>query len=250
MKIALGLLFCLTAWWSSAQKIVANFTLTNVSDDGSVSLDSFSSASGVAIIFTSNVCPYDGYYQARIRNLISTYQGKIQVLLINSHLEPDESEANMKTAFGQWNLAAPYLADKDQTVMHELGAKKSPEAFLLKRKNGKFEVFYSGAIDDNPQMAKAVIKTISRHPLTVCCQVRPLNFHQPERSGVRYGISDVSDTTRVSDTLDAEITAIRNLHQQHLHLLCLGMLTYLFKRHDEVPESATHNVQAGTRFKK
>jgi hypothetical protein len=156
MKLIFVLFLCFTAMLSQAQKAVENFTLTSVSDGSSVSLDSFSAEAGVAIIFTSNSCPYDGYYKARIRNLISAYQGKIQVLLINSHIESHESADQMKLAFASWDLAAPYLSDKEQVVMKMLEAKKSPEAFLLKRKNGKFTVFYSGAIDDNPQMANAV----------------------------------------------------------------------------------------------
>ena len=37
-----------------------------------------------------------------------------------------------------------------------LGAKKSPEVFLLKNTGGKFMIVYQGALDDNPQMASDV----------------------------------------------------------------------------------------------
>ena len=50
----------------------------------------------------------------------------------------------------------PYLADKDQVVMGTMGAKKTPEVFLLAQVEGKFVVAYNGAIDDNPQTAKDV----------------------------------------------------------------------------------------------
>lgn len=141
---------------SAAQTNVDNFTLVNVADGAPVSLEDFKSLDGVVAIFVSNVCPYDSYYRERIKGLINAYQGRIQVLLINSHIENDESEDKMKSVSAQWNLPAPYLADKDQSVMKALGAKKSPEAFLLKTKGGKFTVMYNGAIDDNPQMASAV----------------------------------------------------------------------------------------------
>jgi hypothetical protein len=52
----------------------------------------------------------------------------------------------------QLGLAIPYLADKDQVLMEQLGASKSPQAFLLKNNGGKFTVVFSGAIDDNPQV--------------------------------------------------------------------------------------------------
>jgi hypothetical protein len=48
----------------------------------------------------------------------------------------------------------PYLADKDQTVMEAFGVRRSPEVFLLSSAGGKFTIAYSGAIDDNPQVAK------------------------------------------------------------------------------------------------
>ncbi len=54
------------------------------------------------------------------------------------------------------DLAVPYLSDKDQAVLESLGAKKTPEVFVLTNNGGKFSVAYSGAIDDNPQSAKDV----------------------------------------------------------------------------------------------
>ena len=142
----------------SAQTPVADFKLPNVVDGENISLSGYPTCSALAIIFTSNACPYDGYYTARIKDLIDTYQGKIQFILINSFQEPEESADKMKAAYSRWGLPVPYLADKDQTVMTSLGAKKSPEVFLLKSANGKYSLVYSGAIDDNPQMASAATR--------------------------------------------------------------------------------------------
>jgi hypothetical protein len=141
---------------ASAQTPVADFKLTNVVDGQPVSLSSYPTCSALAIVFTSNACPYDGYYTARIKDLIDTYQGKVQFILINSFQEAEESIDKMKAAYSRWGLPVPYLADKDQSVMNSLGARKSPEVFLLKPSNGKYTVVYSGAIDDNPQVATAV----------------------------------------------------------------------------------------------
>ena len=158
MKKWIVLLMVASYYALSAQTPVADFKLPNVVDGETVSLSSYPTCSALAIVFTSNACPYDGYYTARIKDLIDTYQGKIQFILINSFQEPEESADKMKTAYSRWTLPVPYLADKDQTVMNSLGAKKSPEVFLLKSANGKYELVYSGAIDDNPQMASAVTR--------------------------------------------------------------------------------------------
>ena len=145
-----------------AQTPVQNFTLTNVVDGASVSLESYPSCSGLVVLFTSNTCPYDGYYTARLKHLITTYQGKIQFLLVNSYQEPEESAIKMKSAYDSWTLPVPYLADKDQAAMECLGARKSPEAFLLKNNGGKFTVVYSGSIDDNAQVSAAVTESYLR----------------------------------------------------------------------------------------
>lgn len=137
---------------SIAQTPVQNFKLTNVVDDKPVSLDQFSSSDGIVVLFTSNECPFDNYYKDRVKEMISTYNGKIQFLLVNSNIEPEESVEKMRIHYTDMNV--PYLADKDQLVLNLLGAKKSPEAFLLKNSGGKSVVVYSGAIDDNPQVPK------------------------------------------------------------------------------------------------
>lgn len=137
-----------------AQTPVQNFTLTNVVDGKMVSLDQYSSSSGVVVLFTSNECPFDNYYKDRIKEMISTYAGKVQFLLVNSYIEPEESVEKMHIHYSDLNVA--YLADKDQLAMNALGAKKSPEVFLLKNSSGKFMTAYSGAIDDNPQVSKDV----------------------------------------------------------------------------------------------
>lgn len=131
---------------------VPNFSLTNVINGKSVSLDTYPSCSGVVIVFTSNTCAYDDYYRGRINKLSKDYQDKVPVLLVNSSNDPLESTDNMARKAQQLGLTVPYLADKDQTLMQRLGATKSPQVFLLKNDGGKFSIVYSGAIDDNAQV--------------------------------------------------------------------------------------------------
>jgi len=155
------LLFMLLAVLSvSAQ--VQNFTLTNVTTGKPVSFDTYPSCAGMVVIFTTNACPYDEYYRARINKLAGTYSDRVPVVLVNSSIEPAESADNMTRKAQQLGLSMPYLADKDQTLMQSLGATKSPQAFLLKNNGGKFTVVYSGAIDDNAQVEADVRHTLLR----------------------------------------------------------------------------------------
>lgn len=135
---------------------VTNFKLVNVVNDQTISLESYPSCEGMVIVFTSNECPYDEYYRARLTALSRSFQERVPFVLVNAHPDPAESKEAMKSRARQWNLSLPYLADKDQTLMQQLDARKSPEVFLLKNQGGKFAVVYRGAIDDNPQVAADV----------------------------------------------------------------------------------------------
>jgi hypothetical protein len=131
---------------------VNNFKLTNVVNGQPVSLDTYPSCEGMVIIFTSNSCPYDEYYRNRISQLAQTYHDRVPVLLVNSQPDQAESKEAMANKAKLINLSVPYLADKDQVLMANLDAKKSPEVFLLKNDGGKFQVVYRGAFDDNAQV--------------------------------------------------------------------------------------------------
>jgi len=150
MKHYLLLLVLLVTLPAGAQ--IKNFTLTNVVTGQPISLDTYPACAGLVIVFTTNACPYDEYYRGRIGKLTKAYSDKVPVLLVNSSIEPAESADNMTRKAQQAGFSAPYLADKDQTLMQSLGATKSPQVFLLKNNGGKFTVVYSGAIDDNAQV--------------------------------------------------------------------------------------------------
>jgi len=160
----LSLILIFTSLIAKAQTI-PNFVLTNAADDKKISLSNYTSSLGVLIIFTSNACPFDRYYADRIHELAVTYGTKVPVLLINSHIDAEESVDAMKNYVLQNKISLPYLADKDQVVLNQFNARKSPEAFLLKSNAGKFTVAYRGAIDDNPQSAEDVLNTYLKNAM-------------------------------------------------------------------------------------
>jgi hypothetical protein len=71
-------------------------------------------------------------------------------------MDPQESVDNMVKKAKSLGLNMPYLADKDQVLMKQLGATRTPQAFLLKNSGGKFTVVYKGALDDNPQVPEDI----------------------------------------------------------------------------------------------
>lgn len=169
--ILISLIVSVTTF-AMGQKI-DNFTLTDVKTNKQVSLSDYKSSKGIVVVFTSNVCPYSVYYEGRITQLIAEFKSKgIQFLLINSHTEAKESEAEMANKISAWGLNIPYLADKDQKALTLFGARKSPEVFLLKN-NGSFSVFYSGAIDNNPQVASDVKEQYLKENINLLLQGKP-----------------------------------------------------------------------------
>lgn len=132
---------------------VSSFTLTNVVNGKSVSLSDYNNSKGIVIIFVSNTCPFDQYYESRINALSDT---GLPVLLVNADQSQAENEQTMKAKATGAGWPFPYLADKQQVLAESLGATKTPEAFLLKRDGKNFTTVYSGVIDDNPQVATDV----------------------------------------------------------------------------------------------
>jgi len=132
--IAILLLLAYSPKDASAQTVVKDFQLTNVMSNTAVSLGAYNNAQGLILIFTSNACPYDEYYRDRIGKLATAYQN-VPVVFVNSLVEPGESLEEMITHGKRWGVKVPYLADKEQILMTNLGVKKTPEAFLLKNQN-------------------------------------------------------------------------------------------------------------------
>jgi peroxiredoxin len=132
------------------------FSGLNVQSGTEVSLNDFKDKPAVVVLFTGYQCPFDGYYRLRVRELMNSYSDKVAFILVNAYQEPEEAVDKMKMEAVAHGYTVPYLADKEQKIMTALGARKTPEAFLLKRSGDKFVVVYSGAIDDNPQLPSGV----------------------------------------------------------------------------------------------
>lgn len=172
-RIALLFLIVLSSQ-AYAQRIVENFTLTNAVDGQKISLQTYPSCSGIVLIFTSNNCPYDEHYRGRIQKIVKEFQDKVPVLLVNSLVDGNETLEQMTKKAQQAGITTPYLADKDQTLMQQLGATKTPHAFLLKNNAGKFTVIYNGALDDNAQVEGDVHHSYLKNAITIMLSNQPV----------------------------------------------------------------------------
>lgn len=118
---------------------------------GDFSLSQFQSKSAVVVVFTGSNCRFATQYVNRLNQLFSQFQQQnVGFVAINSNdpqLSPNDDGMKMK-AVSAYNF--PYVKDDQQSAAKAFNATAMPEAFVLKPQGGQFEVFYKGAIDDNP----------------------------------------------------------------------------------------------------
>ncbi|MDH5474339.1 MAG: redoxin domain-containing protein [Cyclobacteriaceae bacterium] len=150
------LIAVLMSWsWVVNGQIALNFELTDVMTNSNYSLKDFKSK-GVVIVFMGNKCPFSSYYIDRIKAIQNTYADQgIEVVLVNSFWGVDETIEKM-IEFGNKYSLSNYIADKNGKLKKILGARKTPEVFLLQNKEGILSQFYKGPIDNNAQVADDV----------------------------------------------------------------------------------------------
>lgn len=185
-------LFCITGFfyqptYAQTKSSVENFTLVNTVDNSKVSLNSFSNKKGVVVIFTSDFCPYSKLYEERIDELAKEFSDKgIQFILINPNnplVSQDDSVEKMAKNAKEKGYRFPYLADKDQKVADAFGATKTPEVYLLRPSGSNFKIVYSGAIDDNPQVASDVAQAYLHDAISNLLSGKPIQRNHQRPTG-------------------------------------------------------------------
>ncbi|MCA6074153.1 redoxin domain-containing protein [Fulvivirga sedimenti] len=136
---------------------IIDFNLVDVTTGEKFILSGVDNKKGIVLLFVSNDCPYSSYYIDRFKKLITTYQSRdILFLLVNAHLDSNESPSAMKNIAASWDLGVPYLADKTHELKNMLGVEKSPTAVILKTIPKGYSIYYQGKIDNNPQVESDV----------------------------------------------------------------------------------------------
>lgn len=132
--------------------IATDFSLVGT-DDKMHSLADYPNAKGFIIIFTCNHCPYVIAYEDRIIALDKKYKELgYPVITINPNdatLQPEDSFDLMKVRAKEKGFTFPYLVDENQEIYPQYGATKTPQVFVLQKKNEEHIVKYIGTIDNN-----------------------------------------------------------------------------------------------------
>ena len=134
-------------------------------DDKSYTLDSFSSADILVVIFTANHCPTAQAYEGRIIKLVKDYKNKgVAIVAISSnnpkavrldemgYTDLGDSFEDMKRRARERDFNFPYLYDGDkQDAVRAFGATATPHVFIFDKSR---KLRFVGRIDDYENINK------------------------------------------------------------------------------------------------
>jgi len=122
---------------------VPDFVLPDASGE-QVALSDFNDKRALVLVFLGTECPIANAYLPILSELQSRYSERgLQVIGINSN--PADSRESIARHQREFAVGFPVLVDATQVVADLVGARRTPEAFLLDRKR---IVRYRGRIDD------------------------------------------------------------------------------------------------------
>jgi len=123
-----------------------DFNLKGV-DDRMYSLKSFDGKDALLLVFICNHCPYVHARLDDIKSLQDKFNGRLQVVGINSNDPQYEGEGfdNMKRFARESKMNFPYLFDETQQVAKTYGAVCTPDPFLF---DSSMKLVFHGRIND------------------------------------------------------------------------------------------------------
>lgn len=156
------------------------FSLPGV-DGKTWSLDSFSEAELLVVVFTCNHCPYAIASEDRLLEIQADYRDEgVRLVAISANdaaKYPDDSFDEMKKRAAEKRFTFPYLYDESQAVARAYDAACTPDIFVFDRER---KLVYNGRIDDNWQKPAEVTRRDLRAVLDAALEGKSVGFeHVP-----------------------------------------------------------------------
>ena len=152
------------------------FSLPGV-DGETRSLDSFSDAELLVVVFTCNHCPYAIACEDRLIAIQRDYEGRgVQLVGINpndAENYPADSFDAMVERSANKGFNFPYLRDETQAVARAYDAACTPDIFVFDRDR---KLIYNGRIDDNWQQPERVTRNDLRAVLDAALEGTAIDF--------------------------------------------------------------------------
>lgn len=160
------------------------FSLPNV-DGRSVSLDDFSSAPVLVVVFMCNHCPYVKHLADSLAATAKEYQTRgVAFVGINSNdpqAYPDDSPERMKEEARTRGYTFPYLFDESQEVAKAYRAACTPDFYVF---DANRLLVYRGQYDDTrPDSGKAPTGADLRAALDALLAGKPVSADQKPSIG-------------------------------------------------------------------
>ena len=138
----------------------------------------------VVVVFLKPGCPIANYYHPTMRRLVAAWGER--VLLVQVHATASVTAEQAREHRTEYDVAGVVCVDASQTLARTLGAKATPEAFVL-RPTG--EVMSRGRIDDTYVGFGRRRQTVGDHTLREAVDAvlagRPVPSPQTEAVGCR-----------------------------------------------------------------
>ena len=98
----------------------------------------------IVLVFITTDCPIANYYQPTLRRLTEEFaESGVQFFLLHSDRDTKQKAAVEHAK--DFEIKSPVILDTDQKIAKRVGARVTPEAFLVDREG---EIQYRGRIDD------------------------------------------------------------------------------------------------------
>lgn len=144
------------------------------------SLKSLMGSKGAVLIFIATKCPVSNTYNERMEKLAQDYKAKgINVIGINSNVA--ELAAEVKSHAAEKNLTFTILKDAGNKIADQLGAARTPEAYVL---DANMKLVYHGRID-NSQNTASITSNDLRDALEEMLAGKPIT----KTGGAAFGCS-------------------------------------------------------------
>lgn len=104
-------------------------------DGTTVSLDDFSDASALLVMFICNHCPYVRHVEKELSSLVSEYQERglaaVGICSNDVEQEPEDTPEGLREQIERVGFTFPYLIDESQDVAKAYKAACTPDFFLF-----------------------------------------------------------------------------------------------------------------------
>jgi len=144
---------------------------------------------GLVLIFTNHDCTYSKLYMNRLNALSSTFQEEgIRFIAVESSVVSFESTSNsLNNYLDKEEISFPYLIDLNNEMANSFGAESSPHAFFIIKKEGDYEIVYSGSIDNNSRKPEKVTKQYLKDAIVQTLASEPVKYPRTKAIGCYLG---------------------------------------------------------------